>query len=270
MKDKSIYKCKFCEKECIGNSGLHFHENRCNKNPNAVKYVMNVKLCIVHNDNEFKKIHLDELNTYLLNGWKRGYGVFKKTATFPKEKYMRITNGNINKYILQNTKIPDGWRKGITFHKSTGKCLDPVKEQERRKKISETCKINKKSGGYRTGSGHGKKGWYKGIFCDSTWELAYVIYCLDHNVNIERNKQLFDYEYNGEVHKYLPDFVVEGQLVEVKGWKDQKWKAKEKKFNNIKIIDKNEIQKYIDYVKQKYNCKDLADMYDSRNKLDNG
>ena len=37
-------------------------------------------------------------------------------------------------------------------------------------------------GGKRHGSGRGKKGWYKGYYCDSTWELAWVIYQLDHGV----------------------------------------------------------------------------------------
>lgn len=66
---------------------------------------------------------------------------------------------------------------------------------------------------------------------------------------------------------HLPDFIVNGQLVEVNGWKDDKWKAKEEKYKDkIKIIDKNEIQQYIDYVKNTYNCKELVDMYEYRNK----
>lgn len=117
---------------------------------------------------------------------------------------------------------------------------------------------------YRIGAGHGKKGWYKGIFCDSTWELAYVVYCIDHNIKIERNKTYFEYEYNGDIHKYLPDFVVDEKLIEIKGWKDSKWKIKENKFKDkIKIIDKNEIGKYIDYVIQTYNCKNLFELYDN-------
>lgn len=43
-----------------------------------------------------------------------------------------------------------------------------------RKRISATMKA-RKLGGLRVGSGRGKKGWYKGIHCDSSWELAFVV-----------------------------------------------------------------------------------------------
>lgn len=33
------------------------------------------------------------------------------------------------------------------------------------------------NGGYREGSGRGNKGRYKGIHCDSSWELAFVLWC---------------------------------------------------------------------------------------------
>lgn len=60
---------------------------------------------------------------------------------------------------------------------------------------------------------------------------------------------MFDYEYNGEIRKYLPDFIVDNKLVEVKGWKDPKWLVKEKVFRNIKIIDKDEIQNILTMLK---------------------
>lgn len=47
---------------------------------------------------------------------------------------------------------------------------------------------SKSMGGYRKGSGVGKSGWYNGIYCDSSWELAYVIYHIDNNLPIIRNK----------------------------------------------------------------------------------
>ena len=78
-------------------------------------------------------------------------------------------------------------------------------------------KISKNGGGCRKGSGRGKKGYYKGIYCDSTYELAYLIYCLDHNIDIKRCNEVFEYEYDGKIHKYYPDFVVNGEIIEIKG-----------------------------------------------------
>jgi len=90
--------------------------------------------------------------------------------------------------------------------KSNGRCKDPIKELERRKKISETSKLRGSIGGRRHGSGRGKQGWYKGYWCDSSWELAWVIYSLDHNIKFVRYNGYFEYEFNGKIHKYYPDF----------------------------------------------------------------
>lgn len=122
----------------------------------------------------------------------------------------------------------------------------------------------KNGGGKRHGSGRGKKGWYKGYFCDSSWELAFVIYNLEHGIKFERNKQGFEYEFDGEKHKFYPDFILEdGTYVEIKGYFDDKNKEKIKCFNkNIIILSRNEIKQYIDYVEEKYG-KNFIEKYDS-------
>ena len=81
-------------------------------------------------------------------------------------------------------------------------------------------------GGYVRGSGRGKKGWYKGFFCDSSWELAYVVYCLEHNISIQRNTEKRKYIWNNKEKNYIPDFIVDGKLVEIKGWHTPEWEAK--------------------------------------------
>lgn len=134
--------------------------------------------------------------------------------------------------------------------------------KETKKKISETCKKNKCSGGYRQGSGRGKKGTYKGYYCDSSWELAYVIYNLDHNIKFERNEKLFPYEFNGEQHKYKPDFIENGIYVEIKGYFTEQVKAKEFAFPyQLKYIDKESIKPYLSYVEDKYG-KDFIRLYE--------
>jgi len=63
---------------------------------------------------------------------------------------------------------------------------------------SKVCYLNDKellyrgngSGGYRKGSGIGKKVWYKRGIGDSSWELAFVIY------RFKRNKLGFSYIFN--------------------------------------------------------------------------
>lgn len=73
-----------------------------------------------------------------------------------------------------------------------------------------------KSGGYRKGSGRGKRGTYKGYYCDSSWELAFVIYNLEHEIEFTRNRKKFKYLFEGKEHYYMPDFVINGSFVEIK------------------------------------------------------
>jgi len=116
-------------------------------------------------------------------------------------------------------------------------------------------KCNPILGGYRKGSGRGKSGWYKGIYCDSSWELAYVMYCKDNNIDIARNKSFFEYEWNNNIHKFYPDFIVEGNLVEIKGYSTKQWKAKLNEFPteiSLTVIYKEDIKKYIDYAEENY------------------
>jgi endogenous inhibitor of DNA gyrase (YacG/DUF329 family) len=110
------------------------------------------------------------------------------------------------------------------------------------------------SGGYRKGSGRGKKGWYKGYWCDSSWELAWVIYSLDNGLKFTRNTQGFEYMFNETAHIYYPDYLMEdGTYIEIKGYTTAQWEAKKNSFNGkIKIFDKVEMIPILKYVKEKY------------------
>ncbi len=130
----------------------------------------------------------------------------------------------------------------------------PVSE-ETKQKISATAKVNKRSGGYREGSGRGKKGTYHGYYCDSSWELAYVIYNLEHDVKFERNTQTFEYEYEHTTHKYMPDWKIGEDFVEIKGYWTDQWQAKLDQFpkdKNLIILDKETIKPYLEYAISKY------------------
>lgn len=139
-------------------------------------------------------------------------------------------------------------------------------------KISEETrlKLKQNAGGIREGSGFGKKGWYKEFRCDSTWELAFVIYCLDHNIKIVRNKQSFEYIFENNKHKYYPDFILEdGSYVEIKGYLRDNDKEKIKQFPHyLIVIMKSKIKKYLNYIKEKYNKNEneIVELYDKRKK----
>ena len=116
-----------------------------------------------------------------------------------------------------------------------------------------------------------KRYMYKGEKFDSSWELYYYVYMIEHGHTIVRNTQLFyQYECMGNSYRYFPDFIVDGEIVEIKG--DHlldadkhltkvyeiddfdKLKAKDECMvkNNVKLILKDEILPIINEVQHKY------------------
>ena len=165
------------------------------------------------------------------------------------------------------------WNKGLSKendnrvkqyaekHKGKQPWLGKHHSEETKKKLS----IN--GGGYRKGSGRGKSGWYKGYFCDSSWELAFVIYNLEHDIKFERNKKQFVYIFEGKQHNYIPDWIVNNEYVEIKGYWNIQWQAKLDQFpkeEKLIVLTKIEIQPYIDYVVKKYG-KNFIELYDNYN-----
>lgn len=175
---------------------------------------------------------------------------------YKDDKSIYVKPSEIDKYIIE------GWQYGISsqfkvhISKSllgipSGKCKDPIKEEERKRKISESMKgnINWK---FNKTRGNSKKGWYHGIFCDSTWELAFVVYYIEHNLYIARCKEQYKYNFENSEHIYIPDFITDDGIIEIKGRKNKKALEKEKKFPQIKVIDANLIKPYLNYVIEKY------------------
>jgi hypothetical protein len=158
-----------------------------------------------------------------------------------------------------------GWNKGLNLSldqvekmkKSlTGKKLS----DETKKKLSNKAK-DRGLGGKTKGGGRGKSGWYKGYWCDSSWELAYVIYNIENNIEFERNKEGFEYIFENQKLKYYPDFKKGDQYIEIKGWMDEKNKAKIEQFKgDLKILFRSDLKEIFNYVESKYG-KDFVKLY---------
>ena len=115
-----------------------------------------------------------------------------------------------------------------------------------------------KSGGCRPNSYRwSKKGVYAGIKYDSTWELAYIIYNIDHNIPIARNNVAFCYtNADKKSARYYPDFVVNGNIVEIKGLVDQNTSLKAAVMPvGYRLLSKEDLVEVFDYVEQKYATK---------------
>ena len=110
-----------------------------------------------------------------------------------------------------------------------------------------------RTGGYREGSGRSKSGYWKGDFCGSTYELVYWIYCKEHNIPIERNTKRYPYIFEGKEHTYLPDYIVDGKLVEIKGYVNAAALAKAAAVpEGIQILTIKELEPMMEYVDKTY------------------
>lgn len=185
-----------------------------------------------------------------------------------KAKIAKSVTGYYNTH-----EFPKGFNVGYKTY--TCKCcgkeftMKDKRDTTGRKYCSTKCKdewlrinLYSKSGGLREHSGTGKSGWYKGIYCSSTWELAFVVYYLDHNLHIKRCNEKRKYEYEGIEHTYYPDFITDNGIIEIKGYENKQWEAKRKYNPDIIVLYKNDMLPYINYVKNKY-TNVLTDLYDN-------
>ena len=121
---------------------------------------------------------------------------------------------------------------------------------------------------------------FDGLQFDSKQELCFYIWLKDSKIEFTYKPSMkISYMHNGIEHFYFPDFIVNGQTVEVKGShffkedgtmcnpydhsQDGLYEAKHQCMlaNNVKIIKQDECKTYIDYVNETYgkhflkNCK---------------
>lgn len=131
-----------------------------------------------------------------------------------------------------------------------------------RKYCSNAC-WRQQAGGYRSGSGRAKTGYYKGIYCGSTYELVWVIYNIDHAVEFSRFPGFL--ERNNL--KYYPDFLVGNTIIELKGFEDddsvqRKTELAESFGYSVVVKRKPQLEKEFGWVKEKYQYKAVYELYD--------
>jgi hypothetical protein len=181
---------------------------------------------------------------------------------------IKISSGvkNSNKFIEQIAKIKF-------------KCIRNKKDQILYPFICKACKIEglsrkvttkyhqncwlKISGGIKPGTSRGKKGTYKGFKCDSSYELAFVIYCLEHDLKIKRNTEGFKYKFENKERKFYPDFILDDKYIEIKNYHSEITDAKIRNFpHNIEVYYTEDMKKYFDYVENKYG-KNFIELYEN-------
>lgn len=133
----------------------------------------------------------------------------------------------------------------------------------KKKYCSAVCSYSN-AGGYREGSGRAKTGYYKGIYCGSTYELVWVIFQLDHDIPFQRFEGYLEFE--GK--KYFPDFLQDHKIIEIKGYEkqdsvDKKTEIAKQNGFEVIVLRKENLQKEFNWVSKHYsdNYKSLYDGY---------
>ena len=106
-----------------------------------------------------------------------------------------------------------------------------------------------------------KKYVYKNISFDSSWELAFYIYCEDHKISVEREPVKLTYIYNNKTYHTFPDFRIhKSLLIEFKRpdlrnrmkIENSKDNAKYKCLREHECIIYTKADKFLKYVKLTY------------------
>lgn len=279
-------KCKWCneiinvEKQCL----FALHMANCESNPNrkdrfyyySKKYKGIEKSKRVNITQKCPKCGTEFTLRITENFYKKGkYRKFcsRKCANSKKwsnehKKKLSIACKNSEKVKKANQILTEGRLKARKERKNDGNficlhCGKPGINKRRRpnQKYHYECWL-KASGGIRQGSSRGKSGWYKGYWCDSSYELAFLIYCLEHSIKIQRNTIGFNYNYKGKHHIYYPDFWVNGKLTEIKNYRSELTNVKIKSVTEpIDIYYKDTIKPFLNYVIKKYG-NNFTDLYE--------
>lgn len=209
--------------------------------------------------NEFTPTHHKKQAKFCSQSCSASFNNFNRKFNIETKKKI---GGKIKQYYATHSHHHKGEflpreNRNCQFCKSVFSVLPKSKKKFCSKKCSnEGLKVLMigKSGGFREKAGRGKQGIYQGFYYNSSWELAWIVYNLDHNISFSRNTIPFEYTFEGKKHKFYPDFLInENEYVEVKGYNSKQFEAKKSQFpHKLIIIDKQTILPYTQYVKEKY------------------
>lgn len=200
-----------------------------------------------------------------------------KTFYRRQNKHQRFCSNKCRAAVLPTNFLKDGHPANYNYNRirfckecgkplnhcnTTGYCEEHYREfTDYKKHISVTQKL-RGAGGYRFGSGGGKKGRYEDVHFDSSWELAVYIFYKDHGMFIKRCTEKRTYEFEGKIYNYIPDFVTDEGIIEIKGYDTPRSLAKAKYNPDIIVLHYEDIKEMIKYVINTYGANFYNDLYD--------
>ena len=310
LKKNKVFKCKQCQakyaRSKVDLSKIDFKKrNQKSKETCLKKYGVESSNSLQWKKDKIKKSNLEKYGCHP----SQLKEVKNKQAETNIKKYgfkAASQNENVKQKFKDNCEKKYG--KGITNpfqailikEKSIQTCLEkynvenPMQSKEIQKKAENTCleKYGFKSSAQNpevkeklkeTLSERTKEVWkeirrkshYKYDYFnqkfDSGWELELYIFLKDTHINFVYQPDIyFEYEYEGKIHRYFPDFEIDGKFYEIKGdqflkedgkWqnpfdhgKDDLYEAKHQCLlkNNVIILTYNDLKDVKKYIEKNY------------------
>lgn len=279
MESSKQHICKFCGKEFKSGQSLGAHIIGCKLNPKAHDLYKKISKSQTLERKDRKIICKVCGKEFLINCTDNVFkkGKFRQTCSIKCAHKLTSLNTDKEKRNNKISKSLSGRILNVKIHKcncaycgkefeqlllSSGRlsrkiyCCTSCSNKGKHNKLSAKAKsIN--FGGYQPNSiKKHKHGIYCGIHYDSSWELAFLVYNLDHNKNIQRCAEVRTYiDKEGNEKRYYPDFIIDGIIYEIKGFEDDNAKLKAYYNPDIKVLKYDKIKPYLDYVKDKYGDK---------------
>lgn len=290
--------CKYCGKEFETGVKLGGHVARCKENPkykDIINTIVNSRNSTINKNNPLEE-HICKCemcgNDYKVNIRHNQFlkGKYNKTCSLECSHKLTVNKTNLelkNKHISENSSHCSPWNKGKHYinnrqtknpnwtpykicpicgekfyNKKRKYCSDECRNKGKFIKLSNAAK-KRNFGGYHPNSiKNHHHGNYKGIHCDSSWELAYLVYCLEHNIDIKRCTEVRYYILNKKKCKYFPDFVVNNQIIEIKGYFSKVAQIKSEQNPDIKVLLYDDLKESLEYTINKYGIKFWEVLYD--------
>lgn len=276
----NLHICKYCGKSFDSGRALGSHYLHCNKNPNITEMIekrANTKrerfgkhLMILYckncgkeyqlyiSDREYKtgkyKTCCSTECSHQLSSKNRDLDTInkKKSATlkeYYKDKLKFYTCSTCGK---QYTK---------SMHKSYEYCSLKCSNIGKHNKLSDAAKKRGIGGFVENSINNCKQGRYKGIKCDSSWELAFILWNEMQGKSIQRYKGYLTYIFEDKLCKYYPDFIIDDKIYEIKGYYSSRAKAKHEQHPEVILLGREEMIPIIEEVKEKYG-NNFIELYD--------
>ena len=258
-----IRTCKFCNQTMEFENRYKWtgHLLNCKMNPDHEKILEKISKANTKEINEHILYCLKCKKEFKIYVTDRDYemGRYKKHCSrscangrkLSEETKQKISKGLLKNFPVVEQKYCLICKKKLYKNNKTGYCNlhvtnAPVSE-ETKQKISKGTKG--KTGGYREKSGYYKKykgGYYKDIWMDSSWEIAFAERMDNIEIKWERSTKVF-FTYltkQNEQRKYYPDFYIPSKnlYIEIKGrwFPEEKTKVRRSLENhrfNLLILD---------------------------------